>query len=120
MDEGQTIYVQSGSIETVLKFLNGQTVNADFGETVTITATLTDTNGNTVRGGTVTITANGETIATIDLSGDAELTTNYIVPEDATGDITISGSYSLDNEGTVVPGKIHPAISYWFIEGGSR
>jgi len=119
MDEGQTIYVQSGSIETVLKFLNGQTINADFGENVTITATLTDTNGNTVRGGTVTITANGETIATIDLSGDAELTTNYIVPEDATGDITISGSYSFDNGGTVVPGKIHPAISYWFIEGGS-
>ena len=119
MGEGQDIYLDGASLKTTLKFLNGQTINADFGETVTITATLTDEDGNPVRGGIVTITANGETIATIDLSGDAELTTTYTVPETATGDITISGSYSLDNEGTVVPGVIHPAISYWFIEGGS-
>ena len=113
----ETIYLAGGSLKTILTFIGGNTVNADFGENVTLTATLLSEDGNTVKGGTVTFTANGETIATI--SGNNALQTTYIVPPDATGDITISGSYSLDNAGTVVSGILHPAISYWFIEGGS-
>ena len=113
----ETIYVAGGSLKTILTFLGGRTVNADFGETVDLTATLTSEDGNTVKGGTVTFTANGETIATIDNSGSNALQTTYTVPNDATSDITISGSYSLDNAGTVVNGIVHPAISYWFIEG---
>ena len=115
----EIIYVAGGSLKTILTFIEGKTVNADFGEEITLTATLTSEDGNTVRGGSVVFTADGVTIATIDLTGIHQLSTDYTVPDTASGDITISGSYSLDNAGTVVPGKIHPAVSYWFIEGGS-
>ena len=119
LGDEEVIYLASGSIKTVLTFIGGETQNVEFGESVTLTATLTDVDGNTVRGGTVTFTANGETIATIDISGNNALQTSFIVPNDASADIAISGSYSLDNAGTVVNGTLHPAINYWFIEGGS-
>ncbi|WP_048812337.1 right-handed parallel beta-helix repeat-containing protein [Methanobrevibacter ruminantium] len=119
MGENDSIYLDGASLKTTLTFLGGKTIAAEFGQTLNLTATLTDEDGNNIRGGIVTFTANGETIATIDLSTDAQLKTQYTVPNDAAGDITISGSYSLDNGGAVISGKIHPAVPHWFIEGGS-
>ena len=51
------------------------------------------------------------------MSGDNGLTVTYTVANDASSDIIISGSYSLDNDGTIVSGAIHPAVPHWFIEG---
>ena len=118
LGEDQVIFVKSGSIKTILTFIGGETQDVEFGQNVTLTATLTDVDGNPVIGGNVVFAANGETIATID-TANAEIKTTYIIPSDASGDIAISGSYSFDNGGTVVNGTLHPAISYWFIEGGS-
>ena len=115
----ETIYLAGGSVNSVLIFLSNNTVNAEFGEEVTLTATLTDDQANPIRGGSVVFTANGETIATVDLSGNSPLQTAYSIPVDAAGDIVISGSYSLDNEGIVATGTIHPTIINWFIEGGN-
>ena len=114
----ETIYLAGGSIKSKLVFLSNRTVNAEFGSTITLTASLTDDNGNIIRGGIVSFTINGETIATVDLSGDDELAINYTVPTDASEDILVSGSYNLDNEGIVATGAIHPCIFNWIIEGG--
>ena len=118
ISDGQTIYLGGGTVNSILIFLANSTVNADFGETVTLTATLTDDQGNPIEGGNVVFTANGETVATVPNNGGA-IETSYVVPSDATADILISGSFSLDNGGVVATGVVHPAISYWFIEGGS-
>ena len=115
---GATLYLGGGSIKSKLVFLSNRTVNAEFGSTITLTASLTDDNGNIIRGGIVSFTINGETIATVDLSGDDELAINYTVPTDASEDILVSGSYNLDNEGIVATGAIHPCIFNWIIEGG--
>ena len=119
LGDNEVIYLESGSVKTNLKFLGGNSVTAEFGQTLDLTATLTDDNGNAIRGGSVTFTANGETVATVDLSGDNELKTSYTTPLTADGDIAISGSYSLDNGGSVVGGSIHLAVPHWFIEGGN-
>ena len=117
MSEDETIYLAGGSVKTNLTFLNNATVKANLGETINLTAILTDDEKNTIRGGIVTFTANGETVGTVDLSDSNEISIPYTIPEDADGDIVISGSYSLDNGGSVSNGKIHPAIPCWFIEG---
>ena len=119
MADAETIFLKGGSVNSILIFLSNSTVNGEFGESVTLAATLTDDQGNTIKGGNVVFTANGETIATIDNSGSNALQTTYTIPETATGDILISGSFSMDNGGIVATGIVHPAISYWFIEGGS-
>ena len=119
MNATDTIYLKGGSVNAVLIFLANSTVTVDFGETASLTASLTDDQGNAIRGGAITFTADGETVATVDLSGDNELETSFTVPSDASGDILISGSYSLDDGGIVATGVLHPAISYWFIEGGN-
>jgi predicted outer membrane repeat protein len=118
ISDGQTIYLGGGTVNSILIFLANSTVNADFGETVTLTATLTDDQGNPIEGGNVVFTANGETVATVPNNGGT-IETSYVVPSDATADILISGSFSPDNGGVVATGVVHPAISYWFIEGGS-
>ncbi len=111
----EIIYVGGGSLKTILTFIEAKTITAEFGQTLDLTATLTDVDGNTVRGGVVTFTANGETVATVDLSVRDEIKTSYTTPLSADGDVTISGSYSLDNGGSVVDGTIHLAVPYWFI-----
>lgn len=117
MSEDETIYLAGGSVKTNLTFLNNATVKANLEETINLTAILTDDEKNTIRGGIVTFTANGETVGTVDLSDSNEISIPYTIPEDADGDIVISGSYSLDNGGSVSNGKIHPVIPCWFIEG---
>ena len=118
MADPETIYLESGSVNSHLTFLSNKTLTAELGETVELTANLTDDKGNIIRGGTVTFTADGETVGTVDLSGDSPLKISYTVPISSEGDIVISGSYALDNGGTVLNGTVHPAISHWFIEGG--
>ena len=81
---------------------------------------MTDDKGNVIRGGSVVFTANGETVGTVDLSGNSPLEVSYIVPMVDSGDIVISGSYSLDNGGTVANATLIPITFNWFIEGGDR
>ncbi len=119
MSESETIYLESGSIKSVLTFLSNSTIYKDFGETIDLTATLTDDKGNVIRGGSVIFTADGVTVGTADLSGDSPLQISYTVPTETEVDVIISGSYSFDNGGTVLNGAIHPPILYWFIEGGN-
>ena len=119
MTELETIYLESGSVTSILTFLSNSTIYKDFGQTIDLPATLTDDRGNVIRGGSVIFTANGVTIGTADLSGDSPLQISYTVPTETEVDIIISGSYSFDNGGTVLNGAIHPPILYWFIEGGN-
>ena len=117
--DGDTIYLAGGSVNSNLVFLDNSTVKVELGETVNLTASLCDDNGNPIRGGSIIFTANGEAIGDpIDISGDNELKTTYTVPIDASEDIIISGSYSLDNGGIVKDGSLHPSVPHWFIEGG--
>ena len=119
MPANESIYLTGGNVKTHLIFLNNNTVKAELGETISLNASLTDDEGNRIRGGIITFTANNETIGTADLSNIDEIAIPYTIPDEADGDIVISGSYSLDNGGTVSNGKIHPTIPYWFIEGGN-
>ena len=112
------VYLEGGSVNSYLRFLDNGTINVEYGKTVTLSAELNDEIGNIIRGGSVTFTANGETIGTVDLSGDNPLEINYTVPSDADGDIVISGSYSFENGGKVYTGIIHPCVFYWFTEDG--
>ena len=119
MTESKPIYLESGSVNSILTFLSNSTIYKEFGETIELTATLTDDKGNVIRGGSVVFTADGETVGTVDLSGDSPLQISYTVPLETEVDVIISGSYTLDNGGTVLNGAIHPPILYWFIEGGN-
>ncbi|ADC45938.1 adhesin-like protein [Methanobrevibacter ruminantium M1] len=114
----ETVYLAGGSVNSNLVFLANSTLNAEFGKNMTITATLTDDCGNVIRGGAVVLTVDGETIGTVDLSGSDPLEIDFYVPQDASEDMLVSGSYSFDNGGTVSTGAIHPCIFYWIIEEG--
>ena len=115
---GKKIYMAGGSVNSVVSFLGNATVNAELGSTINLTATVTDDMGNDIRGGSISFTVDGADYQTVPISTQEPQTT-FTVPADASGDILISGSFSLARDGTVKTGTIHPTVLNWFIEGGN-
>ena len=118
LETGDYVYLESGSVNAVLTFMDRETVKAEYGERITLNATVRDDNGNPIKGGSLTFTVNGEPIGE-PFEVDGLIQIDYIAPQ-SNLDLVISGVYSLGRDLTFVNGIVHTAHFTWFIEGADR